>query len=205
MAGKAKVTFCLMTLSICLITGISVAVLLVCSGPPPVSVYVERAMVYEEQGLFIKALGEIDTAIRKKNNLYQLHVQRGALLSKLHKYNEAQNAFIKANQIYETEFCYELLGDAYYKEGKFDDAMTAYHRAVEMYMEINFNTSGAPGFYNASQIKVYIKIINILMERKMFDEALRTIDLAIERNPGSKDLEENKNTILLEQRKRQVL
>jgi len=144
--------------------------------------HIDRAACLEQEGLFDQALEEIDQAILIDENLYQLHFQRGILLSGIHRIGEAIAAYSTAINLQATAELFEARADAFRIQGDLDSALRDYKMAIG-----NYGVREPPDdtYFDAFQVNVYSKAIEILLKTDRISDARQLYRDAKAANPGS--------------------
>ncbi|OGP32217.1 MAG: hypothetical protein A2X87_03240 [Deltaproteobacteria bacterium GWC2_42_51] len=103
------------------------------------SVYVERGIIYLEQGNMEKSIENFNKAIELKNNSFEAYFQRGRAYHRMEKFDEAINDYMKAIEIDPKEpASYANIGVCYRAKQDYEKSIQNLTKALELNPQYEF-------------------------------------------------------------------
>lgn len=147
--------------------------------------HAERAMALEAEGRLQEALEELELALQKSPGFPQLWFGAGHLQKELGRLEDAERSLQRAIALGPEPIIYELLGEIYGMQQRYDLAAQTYLIAAR---------SGPPPppgvLYREPEASNYAAAVRHLLLQGEEETAISVLEEALTRNPDSPDLRE---------------
>lgn len=154
----------------------------------------QQAVLLAEAGKHEESLDEMEEALRKNENLYQLWFYKGWVESELGYYERAKQSLRRAIELGDIPEAYDIMGEVYSAQGKYLEAAESYLMFARL-QEVREDFKD-DSYFSGTQSRAYVNAVDSLMRAGELEEARKVLDEAVSRNPGSPDLAKLKERVV---------